>query len=265
MNKILLSFDVEEFDLPLEYNLNLSKEEQFKFSYNGLKKVLDLLEKQEKQATFFVTASFASKYPQIIRNIAKTHEIASHSLHHQVKEYNEKETKLSKEIIEKIINKSIQGFRFPRLKKVDYNSLKKIGFKYSSSISPTYIPNRYNNYFEKRKITLRNQVFEIPISTTQIIHIPFSWIFFRFLGKNYSKIATISCMKNPGFTNLFFHPWEFNDLKPFKIPFYIRRNSGPQALKMLQDYMFWCKKKKYEFMTFGEFLNTHPQKPTNHP
>lgn len=265
MNKILLSFDVEEFDLPFEYNINFPKQEQFEFSFQGLKKVLKILEKNKEQATFFVTASFALKYPQMIRNIAKTHEIASHSLHHQVKEYNEDETRQSKQIIENIIKKPIQGFRFPRLQKVDYNSLKELGFKYSSSISPTYIPGRYNNYFEKRKIIQRNQVFEIPISTTQLIHVPFSWIFFRFLGPSYSKIATLSCMKNPGFTNLFFHPWEFNNLKQFKIPFYIKRNSGDKALKMLQNYMFWCKKKKYEFMTFEDFLEHHTSNPYNHP
>ncbi len=254
MNKILLSFDVEEFDLPLEYNLKFPKQQQFEFSYEGLKKVLNLLEKHEKQATFFVTASFASKYPKIIKQISKTHEIASHSLHHQVIEYDEQETRLSKEIIENIIKKPIQGFRFPRLQKVDYNSLKKIGFKYSSSISPTYIPGRYNNYFEKRKITLRNQVLEVPISTTPIIRIPFFWLSFRFLGPKFAKPATLSCMKNPGFTNLFFHSWEFNDLSRLKIPFYIRRNSGGKVLRMLSDYINWCKKKGYGFMEFGGFL-----------
>lgn len=255
MNKILLSFDLEEFDLPLEYNLNISKKRQFEFSFKGLKEVLDLLENHGTDATFFVTASFASKYPQIIKKMSKKYEIASHSLHHQVKKYNEEEIKKSKQIIEEIINKKIQGFRFPRLQKVNYNSLKKLGFRYSSSISPTYLPKRYNNYFEKRRITLRNGIFEIPISTTQIIHIPFSWIFFRFLGLKYSKIATFSCMKNPGFVNLFFHPWEFNDLKPFKIPFYIKKNSGKNALNMLKNYIFWCKKKNYKFLTFSEFLN----------
>ena len=169
----------------------------------------------------------------------------------------DEETKLAKQIIENIIKKKIQGFRFPRLQKVDYNSLKKLDFRYSSSISPTYIPKRYNNYFEKRKITLRNQILEIPISTTQIIHIPFSWFFFRFLGLKYSKIATFSCMKNPGFVNLLFHPWEFNDLKPFKIPFYIKTNSGDKALNMLKNYFVWCKKKNYKFLTFNNFLNTY--------
>ena len=43
MKKILLSFDLEEFDLPLEYDISISKQEQFNFSLKGLKKIIKLL------------------------------------------------------------------------------------------------------------------------------------------------------------------------------------------------------------------------------
>ena len=255
MRKILLSFDLEKFDLPEEYGLNIPKDEQFSFSLRGLKKILDLLNRQNIKATFFTTASFALKYPQIIKKISKKHEISSHNLDHSVEYYNEEEIKKSKEIIERIINKKIKGFRMPRLQKVDHNSLFKLGFKYDSSISPAYIPGRYNNYFKKRKITRIRNILEIPLSTLQILRMPLSWIFFRFFGLTYAKIITLFCMKNPGFVNLFFHPWEFNDLKNFKIPFYIKKNSGINALKMLEKYIIWCKKKDYNFIIFSEFLN----------
>ncbi len=255
MNKILLSFDLEEFDLPLEYGVKIPKQEQFEFSFRGLNKIQSLLEKHKIKATFFTTASFALKYPEVLKEMSKVHEIASHNLHHQVKEYKEEEVKSSKQIIEKIINNKIKGFRSPRLKKPDYDSLKKLGFKYSSSLSPTYLPKRYNNYFEKRGITLKKGVIEVPGSTLKIIRIPLSWIFFRGFGLNFSKVATFSCIKNPGYVNLFFHPWEFNNLNHLKIPFYIKKNSGEKALNMLRTYLLWCKKKKYEFERFDEFLD----------
>ena len=257
MTKILLNFDIEEFDLPLEYNLNISEKEQFESSFKGLQKILLLLEKYDIQATFFVTANFAQKYPQIIKKVSKKHEIASHNLKHSTSRYDEQEVKKSKEIIEKIINKKITGFRMPRLQPVDYQSLKNLGFVYDSSISPTYIPGRYNHYFKKRRVTKINNLFEIPISTAQIIRAPLSWIFFRFFGLTYSKIITKLCISNPGFVNLFFHPWEFNDLKNLKIPFYIRRNSGKKAIHMLEEYFTWCKKKNYKFLTIIEFLELY--------
>jgi hypothetical protein len=255
MNKILLNFDLEEFDLPQEYGLDFPKEEQFSFSLKGLHIILNLLDKNKIKATFFTTASFALKYPEIIKKISKKHEIASHNLNHLISRYDEKKIGESKKIIEKIINKKIIGFRMPRLQKVDYFSLSKLGFKYDSSILPTYIPGRYNNYFKKRKITLNKDITEVPISTTPLIKVPLSWFFFRFFGLNYAKLVTLFCIKNPGFVNLFFHPWEFNDLSNFRIPFYIKKNSGDKLLRMLEKYIFWCKKKKYQFSTINSFLN----------
>lgn len=252
---ILLNFDLEEFNLPLEYGAEISKKEQFEFSFLGFERISKLLRKNQIKSTFFVTASFASKYPKIIRDLEnKGNEIASHSLHHNIREYDEQETGKSKEVIEKIIGKKIEGFRFPRLRKLDFDSLKRLGFKYDSSICPTYLPRRYNNYSEKREITLKNRVFEVPISVMPIIHFPLYWIFFRSLGLNYSKAITLSCVRNPGYTNIFFHPWEFNDLSKFKIPFYIKRNSGEKALEMLKKYIIWCKKRDYRFSTIISYL-----------
>jgi peptidoglycan/xylan/chitin deacetylase (PgdA/CDA1 family) len=254
MNEVLLNFDLEEFDLPLEYGEKISKNNQLEFSLKGLKKLVSLLDSQEIKATFFTTASFALKYPEIIKKISKKHEIASHNLIHEGNIYKEEDVRKSKEIIEKIINKKIEGFRMPRLKDVDYLSLSNLGFKYDSSISPTYLPGRYNNYFKSRKLKIFKGITEVPISTTPLIKIPFSWIFFRFFGLVYAKIATNLCIKKPGFVNIFFHPWEFNNLKSFKIPFYIKKNSGDKALNLLKKYILWCKSKGYDFYAIGDFL-----------
>ena len=66
MNEVLLNFDLEEFDLPLEYGEKISKNNQLEFSLKGLKKLVSLLDSQEIKATFFTTASFALKYPELI-------------------------------------------------------------------------------------------------------------------------------------------------------------------------------------------------------
>jgi peptidoglycan/xylan/chitin deacetylase (PgdA/CDA1 family) len=256
MNKtILLSFDTEEFDLPLEYNQKISKEEQFEFSLKGLEKVLILLEKLNIRATFFVTASFTLKYPNLIKKISEKHEISSHGLHHKVQKYNEKEVRQSKAVIEDKIRKKIVGFRQPRLQKVDFKSLSKLGFQYDSSVCPAYIPGRYNNYFKKKGITFKNNIYEVPVSTLPLLHIPISWVFFRFFGLKYIKLASILCLKNPGFINIYFHPWEFNHLQSFKIPNYIKKNSGEKLIVLLEKYILWCRKNKFKFKTFSELLH----------
>ena len=52
-NFILLSFDIEEFDIPEEYGQKLESQVKFEVSLNGLKAIIDLLNKLKITATFF--------------------------------------------------------------------------------------------------------------------------------------------------------------------------------------------------------------------
>ena len=56
---ILLSFDIEEFDMPFEYHKEISFDEQIEISVKGTTIILDLLKKHDVKATFFSTATFA--------------------------------------------------------------------------------------------------------------------------------------------------------------------------------------------------------------
>lgn len=254
MNKILLSFDVEEFNLPLEYGIQLGNKEQLEFTFTGLKKILKILNQHRLKATFFVTGIFAQTHSSIIKEISKNHEIASHGLSHNLQGYSEKSVAKSKKILERITGKKVNGFRMPRLKNIDKGSLTKLGFKYDSSVSPSYIPGRYNNYFKTRRVS-ENGIYEVPISVLPILRAP-SWIVFRLFGISYLKLLTTSSLKNPGFVNIYLHPWEFNNLKPFNIPFYMKKsNSGLKMKQTLESYIGWCKKKGFFFSTFSEFLH----------
>jgi peptidoglycan/xylan/chitin deacetylase (PgdA/CDA1 family) len=79
---ILLSFDVEEFDVPLEYGQAIAESQQFRVSMQGLELVLALLERLQVRATFFVTANFALHHPSTILAMAQHHEVASHGFYH---------------------------------------------------------------------------------------------------------------------------------------------------------------------------------------
>ena len=50
---ILLSFDIEEFDVPKEHQVDISMEEQIKVSVEGTTRILDCLERNQVKATFF--------------------------------------------------------------------------------------------------------------------------------------------------------------------------------------------------------------------
>ena len=56
---ILLSFDIEEFDMPFEYGKDISFENQIAVSEKGTEIILNILQKHQIKATFFSTVVFA--------------------------------------------------------------------------------------------------------------------------------------------------------------------------------------------------------------
>ena len=74
--KILLSFDVEEFDMPLEYGQSISLDEQLAVGLAGLKELIPVWEHYNTTTTLFTTAQFAKAYPDIMKSLASNHEIA---------------------------------------------------------------------------------------------------------------------------------------------------------------------------------------------
>ena len=145
--KILLSFDVEEFDIPTEYGIDIPLKKQFSTSLSGLQIILKLLDDFNITVTMFTTCTFALKHKEIIRRISEKHEIASHGYDH--KELTEEGIRKSKDILENITGKPVIGLRSPRLQKLDSKILDKFGYKYNSSENPIYLPGRYKQFFQK--------------------------------------------------------------------------------------------------------------------
>ena len=252
MKKVLLTFDLEEFDLPLELNQKISNEEMYRISLEGLNNILNILNKFDISATFFTTANFAIMYPQVMRKISINHEIASHGFSHSHPINLENMGKAKKEK-EKIIGKPILGFRAPRWKIKDITILEKLGFKYDSSTHPIYLPGRYNNLKQKRKVHKINNLIEIPMSTLPP-NFSIFWIAFKNLPLIYSKIFTKLNFLKSSYTMLVFHPWEFADLSKINIPKHIKKTDGINLSKKLNDYLKFCKKNNYGFETCEEFL-----------
>ncbi len=152
-----------------------------------VKRLLSLLEKYDAKATFFVVASLVKAHRDLIKSIAKVHEVASHSVTHaSMQEMSQdeiaKEAKESKRMIESL-GVRCEGFRAP------YNMppavlgglLKKAGYAYDSSICCTYFPSRYNNRrvrsipYCASHADIRmpgNSIVEMPISNFGLLRYP---------------------------------------------------------------------------------------------
>ncbi|MCY7290954.1 MAG: polysaccharide deacetylase family protein [Ferruginibacter sp.] len=135
---ILLTFDVEEFDLPLEYNLPISLEEQMEIGRAGTIEIKKLIDSQQINTTLFTTANFADHYPALIKNLSLNNEIASHTYYHS--RFDKEDLLKSKHRLEEITGCTVDGLRMPRFKKIDIDWVKEAGYSYDSSLNPTYIP-----------------------------------------------------------------------------------------------------------------------------
>ena len=251
--KVLLSFDVEEFDLPKEHGEEISLEEGIKFSKVGLKRILKVLDKTGVKATFFCTGNFAKAEPEMLRRMLESgHEIACHGVDH----FEPKKTDVaeSKKIVEKSVGK-VYGYRQPRMQEIDYNALKSHGFLYDSSVNPVFVPGRYNHLNAPRKPFRKNGVIEVPVSVATCMRVPLFWLALHlFPERLYARLAKMA-LKKTGYFTTYFHPWEFSDLEKWKcVPGYIKRNSGEKLALRLERLILMLEKSKCKFVTYNEFV-----------
>ncbi len=247
---ILLSFDVEEFDVPEEYGQTLSDSVKFKVSAEGLEKILKLLDRLNVKATFFVTANFAIHHPSTMLRIAKKHEIASHGFYHS--SFCVEDLARSKRALEEITHQEVTGFRMARLQPVSDREIQQAGYRYNSSMNPTYLPGRYNNLSKPRTPYHSGQLLNVPVSVTPLIRFPLFWLSFKNLPLPLYKSASRITLDWDSYINLYFHPWEFTNIRGYQLPGYIKTRSGWEMLDRLENYLIWIKAIG-TFATFSEF------------
>lgn len=250
--QLLLSFDVEEFDLPLEYGVGISEADQFRVGAAGLEVVLLLLERLEITATFFTTARFALHHGELIRRAALRHEIASHGVEHG--RYEDAHLLQSRLILEQVAGRPVRGFRRARLQPTDHGLIQAAGYAYNSSENPTLLPGRYNNLLGPRTVYRFESLVNIPISATPMVRFPLFWLTFKNSPLDVFRAASSRVLRFDSYINVFFHSWEFVDLSAYRVPWYVKRIDGPGLVARLESYLGWLKRLG-KFVTFQAFVS----------
>lgn len=252
-SKVLISFDVEEFDLPREHKAEISLEEGVEVSAQGLNRILKVLDRTGVKATFFCTGNFASARSDLMKKIAADgHEVACHGVDHFRPKDSDVEN--SKEIVEKVVGVKVHGYRQPRMKKIDYEELKRCGYKYDSSVNPAYIPGRYNNSKMPRQPFVKNGIVEIPVSVVTSVRVPMFWLALHIFPKRMYYGLAKMVLKQNGYFATYFHPWEFAELVEYSaVPGYIKHNSGMKMAGRLEGLIREMQKNGAEFATYDEF------------
>lgn len=251
---LYLSFDIEEFDMPLEYGKAIAFDEQIQISTAGCHCILDLLKHNNARATFFSTVVFATHArPVIERILNEGHELASHGYYHS--DFKNEHLLQSRVALEELSGRKITGYRMARMMPVETQAIIDAGYRYNSSLNPVYIPGRYNNYFKKRTFFYHGPLLEIPASATPFVRFPLFWLSFHNLPLwIYRRLCAITMWKDR-YLNIYFHPWEFTDLTQprFGFPGFVTKKTGAKMVEAFDTWLKWCHAKGYTFGLLQSF------------
>lgn len=249
----LLSFDVEEFDLPVEYGRAIPLDEQLRVGSEGLERVLDLLARRGVRATLFTTGVFAEARPGLVqRAVRDGHEIASHGWSHS--SWNDSDAARSRGALERVAGTPVRGFRMARMAPVGESVLADAGYTYNSSEHPTWIPGRYNNLSRPRRPFLGagGRIVNIPASVSPAVRIPLFWLSFKNMPPVLYRAVVRWTLATDGDVNFYFHPWEFADLGGYGLGPLSTGVNGRALVDRLDRFLSWLGP-RVEWTTFGTY------------
>ena len=241
----ILGIDFEEWYHPELIKNHVKVDQKIPKVFKGMDKILDLLNKHNISATFFVVGEILQHDPELIdKIISNDHEIAFHTMHHDRVDSPNFSNKFDDELKEfqKLTNNKSKGFRAPTFslnKKSSFiiKMLEKYNYIYDSSIMPAKTSMYGNPNADKKpyKITSENlennskngKLWEFPLMVTKLLgkQIPTAGGFYlRTLPlyviknsiKNYEKKQIPACF--------YVHSWELTpELMP-RIPLSKKNN-----------------------------------------
>jgi len=185
----LLGIDFEDWFHPELIKKNLDKEDPKPTIINGIDKIINLLNKHDTFATFFVVGELLEYKPEIFDKILENgHEIGFHTMYHTKLDSTGFETKFEDELIKfkKLTRGKSKGFRAPTFSLNPSSSwaipiLEKNDYLYDSSIVPakTTMYGIENAEVQPYRISSNNLARNDP--TAKLMEFPL--LITKFLGK----------------------------------------------------------------------------------
>ncbi|MBI2102574.1 polysaccharide deacetylase family protein [Candidatus Woesearchaeota archaeon] len=197
-------------------------------------RLLDFCDHHKIKATFFTVTSLLEKYESEIKEIAKKHEIASHShTHHALNPVNARwEIENSRRVL-KEYSLTAFGFRAPMFitTKDHLQLVKDAGYSYDASFA-RYLPTRYQNLTLPGKPFVKEGIVEFPTPnfTYPILNSGLPYLkAFHPLSKAFPKPYLF-----------YLHPWEFLERDHLKGNTFLTRNCGERAWSIFEKYIERC-------------------------
>ncbi len=259
----ILTFDLEDWFHILDFEETAQPAQWNKFESRiekNTERILEFLEKYNLTATFFCLGWIAEKYPALIKKVSEKHELACHSMDHQLiylqsKDEFKNDLKRSVSVLEDLSGKKISAYRAPgfsimREHGYVFEELNKLGIKVDCSIFPAARNHGGIPDFPVQSPCLLSgtdfEVVEFPINTRSFLskQIVFS-------GGGYFRLLPYFLIKKwmsqTDYVMTYFHPRDFDPGQPRlknlsmkrKFMSYVGLNSSEEKFKkLLSDFQF---------------------------
>ena len=145
----ILTFDVEEWFHLLDFDATRTEDKWVKYDvriYENVDRVLDILERTNTKATFFIIGWIARTYPDVVKKIAAKYQIGTHTMNHQLvwqqtPEEFRTDVDSSMKLLQDITGQPVECFRAPGFSIREseawaFDILADLGIKYDCSVFP---------------------------------------------------------------------------------------------------------------------------------
>ena len=247
--------------------------------FQGMDKILELLNKNETSATFFLVGELLYDNPELLDKIIDNgHEIAFHTMHHDRLDSENFSKKFDNELeqFDKLTGGKSKGFRAPTFSLNQDSSwviekLEKHGYVYDSSIVPAKsdlygMPTAQQNPYKISsnsldKHNLDGKLTEFPLAITKFFgkKIPAAGGFYlRSLPMKIMKNTIKNYEKNDMPATFFIHSWELTPefipkitlpFKPNFVTFHNIKKSYSRMNELLENF---------NFTSFENYMDKNP-------
>ena len=274
----ILGIDFEDWFHPELIKKYLTDEKLEPKVVNGLDKILELLRKNETNATFFIVGELLEFQPEILDKILENdHEIGFHTMHHlRLHDFTSKDM-FSNELkqFSKLTNKKSKGFRAPTFSLDSSTSwlvdcLVENNYDYDSSIVPAKSSMYGHPNAQESPYRMSSQSIEKNDINGKLIEFPL--LITKFLGKKipaaggfYLRTLPLKIIKNAirdyekkGIPATFYiHSWELTPefmprIKLSKKDNFITYHNIEKAYKKMDELL-----NQFSFTSFSKYNDSH--------
>lgn len=196
----ILTFDVEEWFHLLDFDATRTEAEWGNYEvriHDNVDRILDILDRTNTKATFFIIGWVAKTYPEVVKKIAAKYQIGTHTMNHQLvwqqtPEQFREDVDSSIKLLQDITGQPIECFRAPgfSIRETEpwaFDILSELGIKYDCSVFPAHhahggmagYARAYHDNDNRKKgvgpaIIMHNgvEMKEFPVTTKEVMGTP---------------------------------------------------------------------------------------------